>query len=340
MSLTRHAEQRIRQRFQHDLSKLQGPLVEIVNRVDYSSPPINFLFINESEPFGKVTITDSEIIVGCGGKGGCRPHMGQNMGCEYSKLCSCLEFAQLDTFRMTPRDHAQHAQGDLMGLPKRFPYFSPAGNNGGCLVPFYLEARYPIYECNLRCECGPGCKTRVVQKGRQIPLEIFKTTNRGWGLRCPVNIQKGQFIDTYRGEIITNEEATHREDCAGKIDKQSYLYSLDKHVGDLDGEGKELTAEDCYVVDGQYKGGPTRFINHSCDPNCRQYTVSYNKYDIKIYELAFFACENIPAGTELTFNYKDTDRDEDNDNEEQGDVEDYEIECRCGSANCVGKLWA
>lgn len=118
---------------------------------------------------------------------------------------------------------------------------------------------------------------------------------------------------------------------------------MDKHVGEAGLESED----DCYVVDGQYYGGPTRFVNHSCEPNCRQYTVSYNKYDIKIYELAFFAYVDIPAYEELTFDYLDKD-DED---EEEGvddeilgasqetDTGKEELICKCGSQHCRGKLW-
>jgi histone-lysine N-methyltransferase SUV39H len=171
------------------------------------------------------------------------------------------------------------------------------------LVSFYREQRHPIYECNPNCACGPGCKSRVVQKGRKVPLTIFKTPNRGWGVRCDEELIQGEFVDTYIGEIITNEEAGRREKT-GSVDKQSYLYSLDKWIND---EYPDLTEDTCYVVDGQYMGGPTRFINHSCEPNCRQYTVSYDKNNPRVYDIAFFAVTNIPAGTELTFDYQDLD---------------------------------
>ena len=38
-----------------------------------------------------------------------------------------------------------------------------------------------INECNERCSCGLDCPNRVVQRGRKIPLEIFKTEKKGWG---------------------------------------------------------------------------------------------------------------------------------------------------------------
>lgn len=167
---------------------------------------------------------------------------------------------------------------------------------------------------------------------------------RYWtGLRCPEDLKRGQFIDTYRGQIVTNDEANDRE--AKGVGKASYLYSLDKHIGE---EGLE-SIDDCYVVDGEYHGGPTRFMNHSCEPNCRQYTVSYNKHDFKVYELAFFAYEDIPAGVELTFDYLDKDDEEDDDvadedgpppaSQESASGMKQEFECKCGSERCRGKLW-
>ena len=164
--------------------------------------------------------------------------------------------------------------------------------------------------------------------------------HRHVGLRCTKDLREGQFIDTYRGEIITNEEADRREEQAAK-GKASYLYSLDKHV-----HQNGLKQEDCYVIDGEFMGGPTRFINHSCEPNCRQYTVSYNKNDQRIYELAFFAYVNIPAGTELTFDYLDKDEDVeevggDDVPSTQGTYGDDKsvMRCQCGSKKCRGKLW-
>lgn len=95
-----------------------------------------------------------------------------------------------------------------------------------------------------------------------------------------------------------------------------------------------------YVCDGMHLGGPTRFINHSCDPNCAIYTVSYNHADNNIYDLAFFATEAITAGTELTFNYADDDK-TDIITEEKADEMERENgyrpdKCECGSSRCRG----
>ena len=76
-------------------------------------------------------------------------------------------------------------------------------------------------------------------------------------------------------------------------------------------------------------------INHSCEPNCRQYTVSYNKHDCRVYDIAFFAIRDIPAGEELTFDYLDKD-DDDVEIEQPG--EDA-VPCLCGAAKCRKWLW-
>lgn len=60
----------------------------------------------------------------------------------------------------------------------------------------------PIYECNSRCSCGPDCLNRVVQRGIQYDLCIFRTENgRGWGVRTLERISKNAFVMEYLGEV-------------------------------------------------------------------------------------------------------------------------------------------
>ncbi|KAI4233717.1 MAG: hypothetical protein LQ352_008224, partial [Teloschistes flavicans] len=308
----------VRKHFLDNLKALDGPVVNVVNEVDNSSPSLSFQFVNESIQGRGVEAAPAEVMIGCE----CRKENGRGIGCEYLS-CGCLA------------DSATNQDGR-----KVFPY-SAAKLNPGCLRDFYLESRHHIYECNTHCNCEKNCKNRKVQHGRQLPLEIFKTEDRGWGLRCLVHLRKGEFIDTYRGEIITVEEAIKRGH-ARTMDEGNYLMDFDKftepeaipkslfladfpgHTGwhaqkvrDQDwivhiknGEEMWLNPEfvpNQYVCDGMYVGGPTRFMNHSCDPNCRLFTASYNHSDPHLYDLAFFALEEIPAGTELTFDYKDED---------------------------------
>ncbi|KAF1915155.1 hypothetical protein BDU57DRAFT_595763 [Ampelomyces quisqualis] len=329
----------IRNEYVGRLNKLKGTPIHLFNTVDSSTPSLRFKYIYEYVLREGVYRASKETQQGCTQ---CSPHMGRNIGCEYTKKCDCLEYAPVDESRI-PRDSEQWAEyqnykktgGSTIGFPKKFPYFAEGvkRERAGCLVPFYLHSRHPIYECNDKCGCGPACRNKQVQFGRTVEVEIFKTaSDRGWGLRCKQDLHEGQFIDTYRGEIITDAEATRRESVSSKA-KGSYLYELDKFA---ETEGLEDT--DVYVVDGEFMGGPTKFINHCCEPNCRQFTVSYNKHDCRVYDIAFFALRFIPAGQELTFDYLDKEEVDADDQYVHGPAADA-LPCLCGAEKCRKWLW-
>ncbi|XP_066499968.1 histone-lysine N-methyltransferase SUV39H1-A isoform X2 [Hoplias malabaricus] len=145
----------------------------------------------------------------------------------------------------------------------------------------------PIYECNSFCSCGPECGNRVVQRGIQYDLCIFKTANgRGWGVRTLQMIKKNAFVMEYLGEIITSEEAERRGET---YDKQgaTYLFDLDY-------------VDDVYTVDAARYGNISHFVNHSV------YNVFIDNLDERLPRIAFFAIRAIKSGEELTFDYKMT----------------------------------
>ncbi|OQE25417.1 hypothetical protein PENSTE_c006G01808 [Penicillium steckii] len=195
--------------------------------------------------------------------------------------------------------------------------------NKRALQPDFLGRTSMIYECNHRCSCQARCWFNVTQRGRNFQPEIFHTGNRGFGLRSFDNIQVGEFIDYYLGEVLTQEEANYRED-----DQQvSYLFSLD-----FIPEQDSATQKDYYVVDGRKFGNVTRFMNHSCNPNCKIKPVSIDHADDHIYYLAFFALRDIPAGEELTFDYNP------GFNKKEKKAAGA-VKCLCGDAKCRGQLW-
>ncbi|KAL7884920.1 hypothetical protein AOLI_G00076900 [Acnodon oligacanthus] len=149
----------------------------------------------------------------------------------------------------------------------------------------------PIYECNKRCHCGPECSNRVVQKGIQYSLCIFRTDNgRGWGVRTMERIRKNTFVMEYVGEIITTEEAERRGHIYDK-EGATYLFDLDY-------------VDDEYTVDAAHYGNISHFVNHSCDPNLQVYNVFIDNLDERLPRIAFFATRSIKSGEELTFDYK------------------------------------
>ncbi|XP_049538184.1 histone-lysine N-methyltransferase eggless [Anopheles darlingi] len=84
-----------------------------------------------------------------------------------------------------------------------------------------------IYECNARCKCKMDCLNRVVQHPLLTKLQIFKTSNRGWGIRCLNDIAKGSFICVYSGHLITDEASN--EICAQNEDQTG-----DEYYAELD----------------------------------------------------------------------------------------------------------
>ena len=51
-------------------------------------------------------------------------------------------------------------------------------------------------------KCDFNCPSRVVQRGRQIPIVIFRTLDRGWAVRTCVDIKKKSFVCEYVGEVL------------------------------------------------------------------------------------------------------------------------------------------
>ncbi|NXO87717.1 SETB2 methyltransferase, partial [Sitta europaea] len=72
-----------------------------------------------------------------------------------------------------------------------------------------LEGPVPsgIYECSVLCRCDKlMCQNRVVQHGIQVRLQVFNTEKKGWGVRCLDDIDKGTFVCTYSGRLMSKAE--------------------------------------------------------------------------------------------------------------------------------------
>lgn len=284
----------------------------------------NFRFIDHSVTADDVPVAEDSFRTGC--------DCADDEECMYS-TCQCLDEMAPDS------DEDEDDYGQTR--KKRFAYHA-SGAKAGFLRSRILESGEPIYECHEGCNCSLKCPNRVVERGRTVPLQIFRTEDRGWGVRCPVNIKQGQFVDRYLGEIITSQEGDRRRaESTISQRKDVYLFGLDKFSdpNSLD----PLLAAAPLEVDGEWMSGPTRFINHSCDPNMRIFARVGDHADKHIHDLALFALRDIPAGEELTFDYLgkpgEVDKDElDNDAQDPSKIKDM-TKCKCGAKNCRGFLW-
>ncbi|XP_067326729.1 histone-lysine N-methyltransferase NSD3 isoform X3 [Anolis sagrei] len=179
---------------------------------------------------------------------------------------------------------------------------NPCGLESECLN------RMLQYECHPQvCPAGERCQNQCFTKRLYPEAEIIKTDRRGWGLRTKRNIKKGEFVNEYVGELIDEEE------CRLRI-KRAHENSVTNFY--------MLTVTKDRIIDAGPKGNYSRFMNHSCHPNCETQKWTVNG-DVRV---GLFAVSDIPAGMELTFNYN------------LDCLGNGRTECHCGADNCSGFL--
>ncbi|XP_028268944.1 histone-lysine N-methyltransferase NSD3 isoform X6 [Parambassis ranga] len=164
------------------------------------------------------------------------------------------------------------------------------------------------YECHPQvCPAGDSCENQCFSKRLYAETEVVKTDGCGWGLRTNQALRKGDFVTEYVGEVIDSEEC-----------QQRIKHAHENHVTNF----YMLTLTKDRVIDAGPKGNSSRFMNHSCSPNCETQKWTVNG-DVRI---GLFTLCDIDAGTELTFNYN------------LHCVGNRRMSCHCGSDNCSGFL--
>ncbi|NWI42218.1 SETB2 methyltransferase, partial [Picathartes gymnocephalus] len=104
-----------------------------------------------------------------------------------------------------------------------------------------LEGPVPsgIYECSVLCRCDKlMCQNRVVQHGIQVRLQVFNTEKKGWGVRCLDDIDKGTFVCTYSGRLMSRAEVLGEAEQELKeksaVNDRGHDFSSKKRKLDLD----------------------------------------------------------------------------------------------------------
>ncbi|KAK8621193.1 hypothetical protein V6N13_067634 [Hibiscus sabdariffa] len=227
-----------------------------------------------------------------------------------------------------------------------------AGNSNCCCIkknagdlPYtahgILVCRKPmIYECGSSCPCLRNCKNRVTQTGFKVHFEVFKTKDRGWGLRSWDPIRAGTFICEYAGEVI--DKINTRQD-GGDGEGNEFVFQTNRvyesfkwnYEPELVGEESSDTTEDYdipspLIISSKNSGNVARFMNHSCSPNVFWQPIMYERNNEVLLHVAFFAKRHIPPMTELTYDYGVPRSDESENNK----VEYGKNKCLCGSPKC------
>ncbi|XP_078519354.1 histone-lysine N-methyltransferase 2C isoform X4 [Lissotriton helveticus] len=126
---------------------------------------------------------------------------------------------------------------------------------------------------------------------------------QGLGLYAARDIEKHTMVIEYIGTIIRNEVANRKEKLYESQNRGVYMFRLDND----------------HVIDATLTGGPARYINHSCAPNCVAEVVAFEKGQ----KIIISSNRRIQKGEELCYDYK-------------FDFEDdqHKIPCHCGAVNC------
>ncbi|KAJ8566869.1 hypothetical protein K7X08_019077 [Anisodus acutangulus] len=220
-----------------------------------------------------------------------------------------------------------------------FPYVH---KDGGRLI----EPKAVVFECGPNCGCGPACVNRTSQKGLRYRLEVFRTPNKGWGVRSWDYIPSGATICEYIGFLKKTDQIDPAAD-------NNYVFDIDclQTMKGLDGRERRLgevslpgywqkdveKASDGgpeYCIDAVSVGNVARFINHSCQPNLFVQCVLSTHHDIGLARVVLMAADNIPPLQELTYDYGyilDSVMDRD------GKVK--QMSCHCGAADCRKRLF-
>ena len=138
------------------------------------------------------------------------------------------------------------------------------------------------------------CECQLAEKGLHHNVELFETPDgRGLGVRTAKGsfIAKNSILCHYSGELITSKEAAARDREYAK----SHAGSC--YIIDADEKGK-------YCIDATETRSVAALINHACsEANCELFRSLSNHLDCNFPLLGLRAKEDIPGGTELTFNY-------------------------------------
>uniref|UniRef100_A0A0N4Z2M7 Histone-lysine N-methyltransferase n=1 Tax=Parastrongyloides trichosuri TaxID=131310 RepID=A0A0N4Z2M7_PARTI len=167
-----------------------------------------------------------------------------------------------------------------------------------------------LYPGDGKYKCDPGSISHIFTQFKKMEKEwkdtvyLSKSTISGLGLFAKRNIDMNTMIIEYKGEVIRSELGNVRERQYLSRGKGIYMFR----------------ADDDTIVDGTEKGGLARYINHSCDSNCKTSIIEYNGEK----KIVIISCRPIQMHEELTYNY-------------QFELEDCDdkIPCMCGAPNCV-----
>jgi SET domain-containing protein len=141
---------------------------------------------------------------------------------------------------------------------------------------------------------------------------VRESAIHGRGVVARRDLASGERVCEYHGERIGWPEALRRHPHDPEQPFHTFYFSVDDDV----------------VIDGNVGGDFSRFMNHSCEPNCEAEMV-----EIKgVTRIFIQTLRDIPAGEELVYNYGLTL------DERYTPTLKKQFACHCGSPKCRGTM--
>jgi len=149
-------------------------------------------------------------------------------------------------------------------------------------------------------------------------LVVFLGKNKGFGVVAGENIPEGSQVCEYVGELLEREVVRKRE----VLYKKEGLYYLFE------------PSQTHFIIDATYNGGVSRFINHSCKPNCKSkeivqpemLTLTSGHAHPSPPRVVYVTAKDVKKGEELTIDYIP--------NYTEDTVLQKQVACFCGAPKC------
>ena len=152
-----------------------------------------------------------------------------------------------------------------------------------------------------------NCKMLEIKEDEEQFYTVKFSSVHGSGIFAKRDIPKGTKIIEYIGNVVSTEEGDRIYEEQYEESKKTgsgavFIFQLNKKQD----------------IDGNVSWNPARFINHSCNPNC--------KYKIINNHIWIISIRDIKEGEELNYDYG-------------YDLEGYKDHpCKCGSKGCLGYI--
>ena len=207
------------QRVHRDIARGQeAHPIPCVNGVDDDPFPLQFHYVRECVESASVRLCrDPSFAVCCDCEDNCR----DRAKCACARLNGEVVVAAAAAVAPAAGGQQKGGSGGFAKAPppqqQQVDGFWPYNRSKKLLGP-----QVAVYECHAGCRCHIDmCANRLVGVGITLPLEVFKTSQKGWGVRCRELVPAGSFLCCYAGELLSEEAAERRQD------DDDYLFNLD-----------------------------------------------------------------------------------------------------------------